>query len=49
VLKTGYVNELARVKRGGVRRFEHMEIDSKRISLDGASRPVVDLHKSKEL
>ena len=48
-LKTGSEGGLGRAKRGGVRRFEHMEIDSKRVSPGGVSRSVVDLHKSKEL
>ncbi|MBR2981707.1 MAG: hypothetical protein IKC80_00605, partial [Kiritimatiellae bacterium] len=49
VLKIGSTRGLGKVKRGGVRRFEHMEIDSKRVSPGGVSRSVVDLHKSKEL
>ena len=48
-LKFGIAGGLERVKRGGVRRFEHMEIDSKRVLPVGESRSVVDLHKSKEL
>ena len=49
VLKIGSTRGLGKVKRGGVRRFEHMEIDSKRVSPGGVCSLVVDLHKSKEL
>ena len=38
-----------RVKRGEVRHFEHMEIDSKRVPPGGVCSLVVDLHKDKEL
>ena len=49
MLKIGSTRGLGKAKRGGVRRFEHMEIDSKRVSPGSVSRSVVDLHKSKEL
>ena len=49
MLKIGSTRGLGKVKRGGVRCFEHMEIDSKRVSPGGVCSLVVDLHKSKEL
>lgn len=40
-LRGGSTSGLGKVKRGGMRRFEHMEIDSKRILSGGVSRLVM--------